>query len=63
MVLSAIVISAQNRLAVINGTVVHVGDEFSGMKVQTIESNRVVMQGPQGQTNLVLMTNPSKEVK
>lgn len=63
MVLSAIMISAQNRLAVINGTIVHVGDEFSGMKVQAIESNRVVMEGPQGKTNLVLLTNPRKEVK
>ncbi len=52
-VLSAIMISTDNRLAVINGKIHHVGDQFDGAKIISIDKNVVSIDSPNG--NFILM--------
>lgn len=42
--LSLIVISGDNRMAVIDGRTVKEGDSIGGMRIATIESNRILLQ-------------------
>lgn len=53
-VLTAIMISPFNRLAVINGKIHHVGDLFDDVKITSIEKNAVYFSGPEGNFTLVL---------
>ena len=66
-VLSAIVIASDHRLAVINGKIVHVGDEVNGAKVTAINKDTVAIDGPDGKHSLVLIdlfsTGPVKIAK
>ena len=55
-------ISATNKLAVINGKITHVGDSLAGNKITNIEPNFVVLDGPEGKITLVLLTNPATAV-
>ena len=62
LVLSAIMISPDHKLAVINGTIVHEGDTINGMKVTYIAPNSVDLVNAQEKVTLVLLTNPVKSV-
>jgi hypothetical protein len=53
--LSAIFISPLRRSAVIDDSIVHVGDQFDGMKVLSIETNKVMLYGPDGNVTLTLI--------
>lgn len=57
-VLSAIIISADSRIAVINGRIFHVGDELDNMKVIAINPTTVEIERPSGRQILTLLTNP-----
>ncbi|MDR3477046.1 MAG: hypothetical protein P4M14_03355 [Gammaproteobacteria bacterium] len=57
-VLTAIMISKDKTVAVINGKVVHIGDEIDNAKVTAINSNTVELEAPNGNLTLTLMINP-----
>jgi hypothetical protein len=59
-ILSAIMISQDSKLAVINGTIVHEGDTIGGMKVTSIGTNSVDLVSAQEKLNLVLLTGSVK---
>jgi hypothetical protein len=52
--LTAIMISPDHRLAVINGKIVHVGDQLDTIRVTAINENNVEIDGPNGKVRLVL---------
>ncbi|GEM_PF-2636252 len=60
LVLNAIIISKDNRAAVINGRIMHVGDFFLTVQVVSIEPNKVELIGPDGKISLVLLGAPIK---
>jgi hypothetical protein len=55
MDLSAIFISPGQRSAVIDNNIVHVGEQFDGMKVLSIEENTVMLYGPNGAVTVKLL--------
>jgi len=61
-VLSAILISEDNRIAVINNSVVKIGDEVGGEKVRSIESNEVKLMSKNGLKTLRLIDEKMKDV-
>jgi hypothetical protein len=60
LLLTAILISEQRRLAVIGGRFLQVGDNYSGNKVISIDSNSVQLEGVSGRITLFLVNNPIK---
>jgi hypothetical protein len=62
LLLSAIMISPDHKLAVINGTIVHEGDTINGMKVTSIDPNSVDLVSSQEKLTLVLLTGSVKSV-
>jgi hypothetical protein len=60
LVLSAVIISPENKLAVINGKIFHEGDTVNGMKVISIEANSVDLASPQEKLTLTLLTKSVK---
>jgi MSHA biogenesis protein MshK len=58
--LNAIFISSQRKVAVINGQVVKVGDEVSGVKVISIDENSVELEGADNRMTLYLVSTPVK---
>jgi Type II secretion system protein B len=62
LVLSAIMISPEHRLAVINGKILHEGDMINGLKVISITPNTVDLASSQEKLTLVLLTSPVKSV-
>jgi hypothetical protein len=58
--LTATFVSKDNKLAVINGRIMHVGDFLSDVQVISIEENKVVLDGPDGKINLNLLGIPVK---
>jgi hypothetical protein len=64
LVLSAIMISADHRLAVINGKIRHIGDQFDDFKVVSIEDNVVFMSSSTANFTLTLQDkSPASQVK
>ena len=61
--LSAILISTERKIAVINGIWVHEGQQFEGATILSISANAVEIQGPEGHQTLNLLTNAFKPVK
>jgi hypothetical protein len=55
LTLSAIMISQDVKLAVINGIIVHEGEQFNGFKVITITKNSVDLLGSEGKQTLMLL--------
>jgi hypothetical protein len=53
-VLTAILIAPDHRMAVINGKIVHVGEQINGAKVVDIRASNVDIEGPNGKVSLVL---------
>jgi hypothetical protein len=62
LVLSAIMISQDNKLAVINGKILHEGDMINDMKVINIAPNTVDLASPDEKLTLVLLTSPAKSI-
>ncbi len=62
LVLSAIMISPEHKLAVINGKILHEGDMINGLKIISITTNSVDLASPQEKLTLVLLTSPVKNV-
>jgi len=60
--LSAIFIKQGKRQAIINNELYQQGDFFSGKKIITIKSNKVVLQTSRGVSNLMLI-HPVKKFK
>lgn len=58
--LSAIIISAKRRVAVINDKSMQIGDIVFDQKVIAIESNYVILEGPEGKMTLYLL---DKQIK
>lgn len=52
--LQATLVSAQRRLAVIDGRTVSVGAQLAGYQVRSIEQGQVVLKGRNGNTQLLL---------
>jgi hypothetical protein len=61
LILSAILISENNRIAVINNNVVKVGDKVGGDEVRSIESNEVKLMSKKGLQTLHLIDEKIKE--
>lgn len=59
--LSSIIISEQRKIAVINETILQVGDEILGNKVVEIEPNTVQLEGGSGRITLFLLGAPIKQ--
>lgn len=53
--LTAIMISSDKKVAVINNKVVHVGDDIDNATVKAIYDNTVELESPSGSFNLTLM--------
>ncbi len=60
-VLSAILISENNKLAVINDNVVRVGDKVGDEEVKSIEQYQVKLVGSKGELKLRLIDDQIKE--
>ena len=60
--LSAIFIKQGKRQAIINDKLYQQGDYFSGKKIISIKSNKVVLQNANGVSHLTLI-NPIKKLK
>ena len=56
--LTAIMISSDKKIAIINGQVTHIGDDVDGSKVINIGVNTVELDGPNGKMTLTLMIHP-----
>ncbi len=59
--LNAIIISNTRQVAVINGTVVKVGDDIGNAKVVSIAPNTVQLDGPDGKITLFLVDKSLKQ--
>lgn len=62
LVLSAIMISSNHKLAVINGKILHEGDVINGLKIVNIAPNSVDLASPQEKITLLLLTSAVKSV-
>ncbi len=62
LALSAIMIGSGKRIAVINGRIVHIGDQVGFAKVVSIEPNQVQLISSQGMETLTLLVNPLRKV-
>jgi hypothetical protein len=61
--LSAILISSDRRLAVVNGKLLQIGDSVDNGKVLAINTNSVVIEAPTGKQELKLFTNTLKQIE
>lgn len=59
--LSAIFISEERRVAIINGQTVTLGEDVEGEKVIAIESDSVILEGPEGKMTLYLFDQSIKQ--
>ena len=60
-ILKAVLISDDSRVAVINDSVVKVGDSIGDEKVKTIDTYKVTLVGASGELELKLFENAIKE--
>lgn len=61
LVLDAVLISGDDKFAIINNKLVKVGDMIGASKVKTIDSYQVTLVGETGETELQLFGRPIKE--
>lgn len=61
LVLDAVLISGNDKFAIINNKLVKVGDLIGGSKVKQIEAYHVTLVGETGETVLELFGHPIKE--
>jgi len=60
-ILSAVLISPQRRLAIINGQQVMVGDKLGEFTITSISSNTVELIGPENRKQLLQLAAPVKK--
>ena len=60
-VLEAIIVKNENFLAIVNNKLVKAGDKIGDNIVKSIESNKVMIVGEQGEIVLTLFGDPIKE--
>jgi len=61
LILSAIIISPDRHVAVINGTVLKVGDNIGNATIVLIAPNKVQLQGPSDKITLFLLDQSLKQ--